>query len=148
MSTKSNAQHGRPDTSGLVPLSARSSTFSRSRSDGVALSRVELPLSAQSDSLFDEDEEGQDDQVVRHREPAGGLANQTILTEASFVITQDRLVQAITQVHPYEAHWEDLPEIKLVGFGIESVTRMKDYLPSVMNLDLYVVLLHRDDESL
>lgn len=66
------------------------------------------------------------------------VGNQTILTEASFAVTQDRLVQVITQVHPYEAHWENLPEIDLSGYNVESVTKMKDYLPALVNLNLYV----------
>ncbi|KAF8305207.1 L domain-like protein [Clavulina sp. PMI_390] len=61
------------------------------------------------------------------------MTNQTILTEASFAITEDRLVQVITQVQPYEPHWEQLSEIHLAGFGIESVTNMKHYLPSLLS---------------
>lgn len=62
--------------------------------------------------------------------------NQTILTQASFAVTQDRLVQVITQVHPYEPHWEKLSEIDLSGFGLESVTKMKEHLPALVKLDL------------
>jgi protein NUD1 len=66
-------------------------------------------------------------------------ANQTILTECSFAVTQDKLVQVITQVQPYEPHWENLPEIDLSARGIESVTRMKEFLPSLVRLDLSVL---------
>ena len=68
------------------------------------------------------------------------VGNQTILTEASFAVTQDRLVQAITQVHPYEPHWEELSDINLSGFGLESVTKMKDYLPALVKLNLCAAL--------
>lgn len=64
--------------------------------------------------------------------------NQTILTEASFAVTQDRLIQAITQVHPYEPHWEKLADINLSGFGLESVTKMKEHLPALVMLNLCV----------
>jgi hypothetical protein len=64
--------------------------------------------------------------------------NQTILTEASFAITQDRLVQVITQVYPYEPRWDKLQEIDLSGFGLESVTKLKELLPSLVMLKLYV----------
>lgn len=72
----------------------------------------------------------------RDRRDVSIAGNQTILTEASFAVTQDRLVQAITQVHPYEPHWENLADIDLSGFGLESVTKMKEYLPALVNLNL------------
>lgn len=61
---------------------------------------------------------------------------QTFLTECSFAVTQDKLVQAITQVQPYEPHWENLPEIDLSGRAVESVARMKEFLPSLVTLNL------------
>lgn len=63
-------------------------------------------------------------------------ANQTIFTECSFAVSQDRLVQAITQVHPYEPHWENLPQIDLSTLKLESVAKLKSFLPSLVSLDL------------
>lgn len=133
----------RPDTSVLVPLSARTSTFSRSSSFGPARPRSTSQSSSQSQATSSSIEEAQ---PISKRPPvASGVsrrdisiagANQTILTEASFAVTQDRLVQAITQVYPYEPHWDKLGDLDLAGHGLESVTKMKDYLPALVNLNL------------
>lgn len=133
----------RPDTSVLVPLSARASTFSRSSSFGPNRPRSTSQSSSQSQATAS----SSTDEVHRPNRPpvASGVvrrdisivgANQTILTEASFAVTQDRLVQAITQVYPYEPHWDKLGDLDLAGHGLESVTKLKDYLPALVNLNL------------
>lgn len=154
--SRSGLPQGRPDTSILVPLSARTSTLSRSPSDGVARSRSSSLSSPQSDfvsysqDVSDIDGSKQHGEIVRR--DISVVGNQTILTEASFAVTRDRLVQVITQVHPYEPHWENLPEIDLAGYGIESVTKMKDYLPALVNLNLYVapypLVMHKNRSEL
>ncbi|WWC86221.1 uncharacterized protein L201_001094 [Kwoniella dendrophila CBS 6074] len=61
----------------------------------------------------------------------------TFLTECSFGVAHDKLVELITDVHPFEAHWEDLKSINLKGKGADSVARLKEFLPAIdeANLD-------------
>ncbi|WRT64124.1 uncharacterized protein IL334_001053 [Kwoniella shivajii] len=61
----------------------------------------------------------------------------TFLTECSFGVAHDKLVELITDVHPFEAHWEELKGINLKGKGADSVARLKEFLPALdeANLD-------------
>ena len=138
-STPSKAEgHRRTDSSILVPLSARSSAFSHTHSESQSVSLV-----AHSSEEYRQPPGGTQTTTTtytsRARHTVSVQANQTILTECSFAVTQDKLVQVITQVQPYEPHWENLPEIDLSGRGIESATRMKEFLPSLVRLDLSVL---------
>ncbi|KAK7464669.1 Protein nud1 [Stygiomarasmius scandens] len=63
-------------------------------------------------------------------------ANATFLTECSFGVAHDRLVQVITDVEPFEPHWEGLSSIDLSGKNLESVARLKEFLPSLDCLKL------------
>jgi hypothetical protein len=63
-------------------------------------------------------------------------ADATFLTECSFAVAHDRLVQVITDVQPFEPYWEDLPSINLSGRTIESVARLKEFLPKLDELNL------------
>jgi protein NUD1 len=60
------------------------------------------------------------------------------LTECSFGVAHDRLVQVITDVQPFEPHWEALAAIELNGRSLESVARLKEFLPKLDSLSLYV----------
>ncbi|KAF8489402.1 hypothetical protein JB92DRAFT_3013454 [Gautieria morchelliformis] len=62
--------------------------------------------------------------------------NQTFLTECSFGVAHDRLVQVIEDVHPYLPHWEKLDRINLSKKGLESVARLKELLPRLDALSL------------
>lgn len=74
----------------------------------------------------------------RHSEVDTG--NATFLTECSFGITHDRLVQVITDVEPFEPHWEELHSIDLSGKNLESVARLKEFLPHLDCLQLCVTI--------
>jgi hypothetical protein len=65
-------------------------------------------------------------------------ANGTFLTECSFGVTHDRLVQVITDVQPFEPYWEELTSIDLSNKRLESVTRLKEFLPQLDALNLCV----------
>lgn len=65
--------------------------------------------------------------------------NQTLLTECSFGVAHDKLVHVITDVHPYVPHWDTLGHINLSRKGIESVARLKEFLPQLDALTLWVV---------
>lgn len=70
----------------------------------------------------------------RFTEASGG--NATFLTECSFGVAHDRLVEVITDVEPFEPHWEELYAIDLSGKNIESVARLKEFLPRLDCLKL------------
>lgn len=65
-------------------------------------------------------------------------ANATFLTECSFGVAHDRLVGVITDVQPFVPHWEQLHSINLSGKGLESVARLKEFLPRLDALKLWV----------
>lgn len=65
--------------------------------------------------------------------------NMTFLTECSFGVAHDKLVQVITDVLPFEPHWEDLSSIDLSKKSLDSVARLKEFLPKLDALTLCVV---------
>lgn len=66
--------------------------------------------------------------------------NATFLTECSFGIAHDRLVQCITDAQTFEPHWENLLSIDLSGKQLDSVARLKEFLPSLDTLKLCVFI--------
>lgn len=64
-----------------------------------------------------------------HRQPLP--ANATILTECSFAVSHDRLVQILTDVMPFEPDWQNMTRIDLSGKGVDSVVRLKEFLPKL-----------------
>lgn len=72
---------------------------------------------------------------VRTRSQNG---NATFLTECSFGVSHDRLLQYITDVEPFEPNWEDLRSIDLSGKKAEGVVRLKEFLPNLDEVNLWV----------
>ncbi|KAK4686278.1 protein NUD1, partial [Tremellales sp. Uapishka_1] len=72
----------------------------------------------------------------RNRTRTGAVGNATFLTECSFGVAHDRLVEIITDVQPFEPHWEELKVIDLKGKGAESVARLKEFLPKLDEVNL------------
>lgn len=68
-------------------------------------------------------------------------ANATFLTECSFGVAHDRLVEVLTDVQPFEPFWDGLAAIELSGKKLESVARLKEFLPRLDSLNLYVSLI-------
>jgi hypothetical protein len=58
-------------------------------------------------------------------------ADATFLTECSFAVAHDKLVELITEVQPFEPHWELLTRIDLSNRGADSVARLKEFLPKL-----------------
>lgn len=58
----------------------------------------------------------------------------TFLTEASFGVAHDKLVHVITDMQPFEPYWEELSSIDLSNKKIESVARLKEFLPQLHTL--------------
>lgn len=72
-----------------------------------------------------------------HREANGnGIGQATFLTECSFAATSDHLVKVITDVQPFEPYWEELREVDLSAKGLEGVGRLKEFLPSLDEVNL------------
>lgn len=69
-----------------------------------------------------------------HRKPLN--ANATILTECSFGVSYDRLLRVLTDVVPFEPSWKDLEHINLRERGLESVVRLKEFLPNLDEVNL------------
>ncbi|KAG8733161.1 hypothetical protein FRC11_008304 [Ceratobasidium sp. 423] len=67
----------------------------------------------------------------------GGKGDATFLTECSFGVAHERLVELITDVHPYQPYWEPLSEIDLSRKGIESLARLKEFLPNLDRLNVH-----------
>ncbi|KAG0704785.1 hypothetical protein DFH29DRAFT_909819 [Suillus ampliporus] len=63
-------------------------------------------------------------------------ANATFLTECSFGLAHDRLVQVITDIQPFEPHWEELHTIDLSRKLLDGVSRLKEFLPKLDSLVL------------
>lgn len=62
--------------------------------------------------------------------------NATFLTECSFGVAHDRLVEVITDVQPFEPYWEQLSSIDLSKKNLDSVARLKEFLPRLDLLSL------------
>ncbi|KAF7296502.1 hypothetical protein HMN09_01057000 [Mycena chlorophos] len=62
--------------------------------------------------------------------------NNTFLTECSFAVTHDRLVEVLTDVEPFEPHWENLATVDLAERRLESVARLKEFVPALDALNL------------
>lgn len=64
----------------------------------------------------------------------GKQGDATFLTEASFGVAHDMLVHVITDMQPFEPYWEELSSIDLSNKNIESVARLKEFLPQLHTL--------------
>jgi protein NUD1 len=60
----------------------------------------------------------------------------TFLTEWSFEVAHDRLVTVITDVQPFKPYWEELDAIALDDKHLDSVARLKEFLPKLDALSL------------
>ncbi|KAJ7725348.1 hypothetical protein B0H16DRAFT_281822 [Mycena metata] len=63
-------------------------------------------------------------------------ANGTFLTECSFGVAHDRLVEVLTDVEPFEPHWDALTTVDLSNRRLESAARLKEFLPALDALNL------------
>ena len=62
--------------------------------------------------------------------------NATFLTECSFGVAHDRLVEVITDIQPFEPYWDSLSSVDLSGRKLDSVARLKEFLPRLDSLNL------------
>lgn len=72
--------------------------------------------------------------VTRPAERSMRARDATFLTECSFVVSHDRLLQCITDVQPFEPYWEELTSIDLSGKALDSLARLKEFMPKLEEL--------------
>ena len=82
------------------------------------------------------DEESRESPTRAGRKRAA--ADATFLTECSFGVTHDRLVQLITDVYGSEPWWDHLRSLDLRGKGVDSVARLHEFLPELDEVILFV----------
>lgn len=111
---------GRPDE--LRPLASRQPT-----NDTPGNSKADTPRRALSRSQTNRPSPGK---------RSFTRANGTFLTECSFGVAHDRLVEVITDVQPFEPHWEELSSIDLSNRKLESLARLKEFLPRLDSLNV------------
>lgn len=108
---------GRPET--LQPLTSRKPV------DGPSTKKTQSPRRVFS-------------RTYSYRQSPGEKqnANDTFLTECSFGVARDRLVEILTDIEPFEPHWEQLASVDLSNAKLESVARLKEFLPRLDTLNL------------
>jgi hypothetical protein len=75
--------------------------------------------------------------ALRERRHHGEMdAEMTFLTDASFAFAHDRILELITDVAPWEPGWEEMDTIDLSGRRVESVVRIKEFLPRLQHVKL------------
>ncbi|CAL1713429.1 unnamed protein product [Somion occarium] len=111
---------GRPPTDELQPIKPRKPSSTRAV--------VGSPSRDLSRRVFSKTES--------FRSSRAPSRNATFLTECSFGVAHDRLVQVITDVQPFEPHWEQLSSIDLSKKNLDSVVRLKELLPRLDSLFL------------
>ncbi|KAG1868985.1 hypothetical protein DFJ58DRAFT_714151 [Suillus subalutaceus] len=116
--TKSSSS-GRPPTEELQPFASRRPSSQMAVADSSGSTRRVFSTS-QKGCLSGKDQK----------------ANATFLTECSFGLAHDRLVQVITDVQPFEPHWDELHAIDLSRKSLDGVTRLKEFLPTLDSLVL------------
>lgn len=124
--SKVSSSGGRPEI--LQPLSARRHPSTSSNNAVAGSSNNSSPRRVFS-------------RTYSHRPSASpgrsfAKANGTFLTECSFGVAHDRLVEVITDVQPFEPHWDELSSIDLSNAKLESVARLKEFLPRLDALSL------------
>lgn len=72
----------------------------------------------------------------RQGEGDAGDFNQSFLTSASFNVAHDRILEAITDVAPWEPGWEEMKTVDLSNRRVESVVRLKEFLPRLEEIRL------------
>ncbi|KAG8927688.1 hypothetical protein FRC02_007914 [Tulasnella sp. 418] len=126
-------------TTDVEPASKRSSAsaeaIARARAEALAKLEAANPSAPPTPHITEQEPSSQ---LVRSfsRTKRKLPGDETFLTEASFKITQDRLVQALTSVQPYEPHWEQLRELNLNKKNIDGLARLNKFVPNLDKLSV------------
>ncbi|KZO96968.1 hypothetical protein CALVIDRAFT_598091 [Calocera viscosa TUFC12733] len=100
------------------------------------LPRTSSGLTASSDPSTEDEAPLPSFALKRNSSRSFAAGNATFLTECSFGVAHDALVKYITDAEPYVVHWERLKRVDLKGKTIDSVARLKEFLPVVEQVDL------------
>lgn len=65
-----------------------------------------------------------------------GYPDMTLMTDASFNFAHDKVLEAITDVEPWEPGWDELQAVNLSRRRLESCVRLKEFLPMLEEVDL------------
>ncbi|TKY87104.1 hypothetical protein EX895_003781 [Sporisorium graminicola] len=87
----------------------------------------------------DENDDGSEDHSWQQEETYDelhGYPDMTLLTDASFNFAHDKVLEAITDVEPWEPGWDELQTIDLSRRRLESCVRLKEFLPVLEEVDL------------
>jgi protein NUD1 len=120
---------GRPPLPTLQPLTARRPSTSPSKIASTVSTKINGDVSRR---VFSHN-------PIKTQQKAkadDSKTNATFLTECSFAVTHDKLVQVITDVQPFEPYWEELSCIDLSRKNVDSVARLKEFLPKLDSLSL------------
>jgi hypothetical protein len=60
------------------------------------------------------------------------------MTDKSYGVNRDKLVQLLTDVYGSEPWWEGLTSLDLNDRGVESLKRLNEFLPDLEEVYLYV----------
>lgn len=66
----------------------------------------------------------------------GNAPDMTLLTDASFAVAHDQMLVLLTDVHPWVEEWEELEKIDLRRRKVGSLIRLKEFLPSVEDVQV------------
>lgn len=64
------------------------------------------------------------------------MGNATIMTECSFGVSHDALVKHLTDIEPFTPNWELITSVNLGSKMIDSLVRLKEFLPKLDAADL------------
>ena len=117
---------------------SKASSTSRPPSDGLSLLEPRRPSMGPGAASSSSQQASRrlSSRAIPRQSSRGLSANATFLTECSFGVAHDRLVQVITDVQPYEPYWEELTIIDLSHRNLDSTARLKEFLPRLDSLSL------------
>lgn len=105
-------------------------------SHGTIMALSESPETSGGPSGADESDSDSGRVFLASRRESRNKGDATFLTECSFAVSHDKLVEIITEVQPFEPYWEDLTAIDLSKRGATSVARLKEFLPKLDEVNL------------
>ena len=68
---------------------------------------------------------------LRGKRSGEDIGNVSFLTNASFNVAHDRILELITDVAPWEPGWQSLKQIDLSRRRVDNLIRLKEFLPSL-----------------
>ncbi|CAE6421649.1 unnamed protein product [Rhizoctonia solani] len=106
--------------------------------DDSMLANLSIAPGNQSPGESDEDEDMTEQSDIGRGDPdVGPDVSRNPRSPLLGLTLSEQLVELITDVHPYQPYWEPLGEIDLSKKGIESLARLKEFLPNLERLNLH-----------